>query len=201
MIQVNKISARTGSDGKPDCEYFVFTSPTTPSTIARRTKRVSFSQSTSSHLSANNSLHLKPVLRATTTMARYGSMGRAAISVWISLAARIRGSTCLRLMPLTLTNDRGLVPGLLLFELREGDLPGSVMLRPAMSHETARFTSNGTLRYCVTVKTPELAAIPPGVVIAIFPVFAPVGTSAITFLSESTVTLVAGTPPNVTFVV
>ena len=43
-------------------------------------------------------------------MVRYGSMGRAAISVWISLAARIRGSTCRRLMPLTLTNDRGLVP-------------------------------------------------------------------------------------------
>lgn len=56
-------------------------------------------------------------------------------------------------------------------------------------------------RYCVTVKTPELVAIPPGVVIAIFPVFAPVGTLAITFVSESTVTLVAGTPPNVTFVV
>jgi hypothetical protein len=56
-------------------------------------------------------------------------------------------------------------------------------------------------RYCVTVKTPELVAIPPGAVIAIFPVFAPVGTLAITFVSESTVTLVAGTPPNVTFVV
>jgi hypothetical protein len=31
-------------------------------------------------------------------------------------------------------------------------------------------------RYCVTVKTPGLVAVPPAVVIAIFPVFAPVGT-------------------------
>jgi len=30
--------------------------------------------------------------------------------------------------------------------------------------------------YCVTVNTPELTAAPPGVVIAIFPVFAPIGT-------------------------
>src|SRR5208337_3144160 len=56
-------------------------------------------------------------------------------------------------------------------------------------------------RYCVTVKTWVLVAVPPGVVIAIFPVFAPVGTYAVTCVSEFTVKLVAATPPNVTFVV
>jgi hypothetical protein len=74
-FHVNRISARTGSNGRPDCEYFVFTSPTTPSTIARRTRSVSFSQSMSSYFSANNSLHLKPVLRAITTVVWYGSKG------------------------------------------------------------------------------------------------------------------------------
>ena len=53
----------------------------------------------------------------------------------------------------------------------------------------------------VTVKTPGLTAVPPGVVIAIFPVFAPFGTVAVTCVSEFTVKLVAITPPNVTFVV
>jgi hypothetical protein len=53
----------------------------------------------------------------------------------------------------------------------------------------------------VTVNTPELTAVPPRVVIAIFPVFAPVGTVAVTRVSEFTVKLVAFTPPNVTFVV
>jgi hypothetical protein len=53
----------------------------------------------------------------------------------------------------------------------------------------------------VTVKTPELVAVPPGVVIAIFPVFAPVGTLAVTWVSEFTVKVVALTPPKVTFVV
>src|SRR5580700_10605867 len=43
-----------------------------------------------------------------------------------------------------------------------------------------------------------LVAVPPGVVIAIFPVIAPVGTSAVTSVSEFTVTVVAVTPPNVT---
>ena len=51
------------------------------------------------------------------------------------------------------------------------------------------------------MKTAELVAVPPGVVIAIFPVFAPVGTFAVTCVSEFTVTVVALTPPNVTFVV
>lgn len=36
--------------------------------------------------------------------------------------------------------------------------------------------SNGSKCHCVTVKMPLLVAVPPGVVIAIFPVFAPVGT-------------------------
>jgi hypothetical protein len=53
----------------------------------------------------------------------------------------------------------------------------------------------------VTVKAPELVAVPPGVVIAILLVFAPVGTVAVTCVSEFTVKLVAATPPNVTFVV
>ena len=57
------------------------------------------------------------------------------------------------------------------------------------------------LSYCVTVKTPELVATPPAVVIAIFPVFAPVGTVAVTCVSEFTVKFVATTPPNVTLVV
>jgi hypothetical protein len=51
------------------------------------------------------------------------------------------------------------------------------------------------------VKTAELVAVPPGVVIAIFPVFAPVGTFAVTFVSEFTANVVAFTPPKVTFVV
>jgi hypothetical protein len=55
--------------------------------------------------------------------------------------------------------------------------------------------------HAVTVKLVALAALPPGVVIAIFPVFAPVGTVAVTCVSEFTVKLVAFTPPNVTFVV
>ena len=42
---------------------------------------------------------------------------------------------------------------------------------------------------------------PPRVVIAIFPVTAPVGTFAVTWVSEFTVTVVAATPPKVTFVV
>jgi hypothetical protein len=58
-----------------------------------------------------------------------------------------------------------------------------------------------TSRYCVTVNTVALVAIPPGVVIAILPVFAPVGTFAVTCVSEFTATVVALTPPNVNFVV
>jgi len=37
-----------------------------------------------------------------------------------------------------------------------------------------------TAIYCVTVNTPELVAVPPGVVIWILPVSAPVGTVAVT---------------------
>jgi len=50
------------------------------------------------------------------------------------------------------------------------------------------------------VKTVELVAVPPDVVIAIFPVFAPAGTVAVTCVSEFTVKVVAATLPNVTFV-
>jgi len=53
----------------------------------------------------------------------------------------------------------------------------------------------------VTLKTLELVASPPGVVIAIFPVCAPVGTYAVTCVSEFTVKFVAATPPKVTSVV
>lgn len=53
-------------------------------------------------------------------------------------------------------------------------------------------------RCCVTVNTSGLAVVPPGVVITIFPVFAPVGTSAVTCVSEFTVNVVAFTPPKVT---
>ena len=53
----------------------------------------------------------------------------------------------------------------------------------------------------ITVKLVEAVAVPPGVVMAIFPVFAPVGTSAVTVVSESTVTSVAFTPSKVTSVV
>ena len=51
----------------------------------------------------------------------------------------------------------------------------------------------------VTVKLPELLATPPGVVIAILPLTAPVGTVAVICVSELTVKVVAATPPNVTF--
>ena len=46
-----------------------------------------------------------------------------------------------------------------------------------------------------------LTATPPGVVMAILPVFAPVGTVAVTCVSEFAVNAVAFTPPNVTLVV
>ena len=53
----------------------------------------------------------------------------------------------------------------------------------------------------VTLKVPELVAEPPSVVTTIFPVLAPLGTVAVTLLSELTVNMVAATPPKVTFVV
>ena len=52
--------------------------------------------------------------------------------------------------------------------------------------------------YGVTVKVPELVAVPPGVVIAILPVFAPVGTVAVTCESELTAKVAALPPPNLT---
>ena len=53
----------------------------------------------------------------------------------------------------------------------------------------------------VTVKVPELVAVPPGVVMTTFPVIAKLGTVADTLLSELTVNVMAFTPPKVTFVV
>ena len=53
--------------------------------------------------------------------------------------------------------------------------------------------------YGSTVKVPELVAVPSGVVIPILPVFAPVGTVAVTFEVEFTVKVAALTPPNVTW--
>jgi hypothetical protein len=49
------------------------------------------------------------------------------------------------------------------------------------------------------VKVVPLAAVSPRAVITIFPVFAPLGTVAVTCVSELTTRLVAATPPNVTF--
>ena len=54
--------------------------------------------------------------------------------------------------------------------------------------------------HCVTVKLVGLFVIPPAVVMTIFPVFAPLGTVAVTVMSLTTVKLAALTP-NVTFVV
>jgi hypothetical protein len=50
-----------------------------------------------------------------------------------------------------------------------------------------------------TVKVPELEAVPPRVVMAIFPVTAPLGTLAVTVVSFTFVKL-AFTPPKVTIV-
>jgi hypothetical protein len=54
--------------------------------------------------------------------------------------------------------------------------------------------------YGVTVKVLELA-VPPTLVTVIFPVLAPVGTVALTLLSEFTVNVAAFTPPKLTYVV
>jgi hypothetical protein len=51
--------------------------------------------------------------------------------------------------------------------------------------------------YGVTVKTPLLVLDPPAVVMVMFPVSAPAGTVAVTWMSLSTVKL-ADTEPNVT---
>jgi hypothetical protein len=50
------------------------------------------------------------------------------------------------------------------------------------------------------VKLLVLLALPPFVVTAILPVFAPVGTIALISVSEFTVKVAAVTPPKVTFV-
>src|SRR5271170_1119308 len=55
--------------------------------------------------------------------------------------------------------------------------------------------------YSVTVKLVVLVAVPPFVVIVIFPVFAAVGTVAVTSVSESAVKSVAATPSKLTRVV
>ena len=51
------------------------------------------------------------------------------------------------------------------------------------------------------MKVAELVAVPPVVVTAIFPVIAPVGTIAVIWRSETTVNVVAATPPKLTPVV
>src|SRR5262245_31595655 len=60
-FQRSIIVARAGSSGSPAFEYLVFTSSTTPFTMARRTNIAEFSQSKSSQFSANNSLQRRPV--------------------------------------------------------------------------------------------------------------------------------------------
>jgi hypothetical protein len=57
----------------------------------------------------------------------------------------------------------------------------------------------GSGHHGVTVKTPLLETDPPAVVIAMCPVFAPVGTVAVTSVAELSKKL-AFTPPKVTFV-
>jgi hypothetical protein len=52
-----------------------------------------------------------------------------------------------------------------------------------------------------TVNVAELAALPPAVVIAIFPLLAPAGEVTVTDVSEFTLMLFDATPPKVTFVV
>ena len=56
-------------------------------------------------------------------------------------------------------------------------------------------------RYGVTAKLLLLVSVPTGVVMAISPVTAPVGTTAVTRVFESTVKVVAFTPPKLTAVV
>src|SRR6266853_2142491 len=63
------------------------------------------------------------------------------------------------------------------------------------------FSGRDRSRHYVTVKLVAVVAVPLGVVITIFPVFAPVGTVAFTCVSDSTVKVVAFTPPKVTWVV
>ena len=53
----------------------------------------------------------------------------------------------------------------------------------------------------VTLKVPKLVAVPPCVVITSFPVLAPLGTVAVTWVSELTVKVFAATPPKLTLLV
>ena len=53
----------------------------------------------------------------------------------------------------------------------------------------------------ITVKVAALEAEPPAVVIVIFPVIAPAGTIAVTWVAEFTVKAVVFTPPKATVVV
>jgi hypothetical protein len=53
----------------------------------------------------------------------------------------------------------------------------------------------------VTLNCAALVAVPPGVVAAMFPVMAPIGTVAVNCVSEFTVKLVAATPPKVILLV
>ena len=52
----------------------------------------------------------------------------------------------------------------------------------------------------MTVNVAADTAVPPAVVTLIFPVTAPVGTTAVIFVAEFTVKMVAATPPMLTFV-
>jgi hypothetical protein len=52
----------------------------------------------------------------------------------------------------------------------------------------------------VTVEVPKLETLPPGALSAILPVFAPVGTIAVIWVSELTVKLATFKPPKVTLI-
>jgi hypothetical protein len=64
----------------------------------------------------------------------------------------------------------------------------------------AQFVKLSEQLHSETVKIPELADVPPGVVTVILPVFAPLGTVAVIWIYESTLKLMALTPPKVTLV-
>jgi len=94
------IVAKAGSSGSPAFEYLVLTSFTTPSTMARCTNMIEFSQSNSPHFSANNSLQRRPVAMLKATIVRYGSSNSASIR-WHSGNVSTRGSFSRLLTPLT----------------------------------------------------------------------------------------------------
>jgi len=93
-------------------------------------------------------------------------------------------------------------------ELVVAELGGDDGLRGVQSRSVDR-SSGSALRnhlserlkdHGVTVKLAALVAVPPAVAIVIFPVTAPVGTVAVTCVSEFTVNVVAFTPPKLTLV-